>query len=188
MVPNLNQDKAEPLPDQATFDRTPARWLAFILNMIASVTLFALMVITCVDVFGRYVLNIPLTGSTELTEMALCVLVFSVFPVNAWRNEYIVVDMLDRFTSPIVHLLRTVLLNVIGAIALYFLGSRIMTLALRSLDYGERSEYLSIPLGWAMGFIALMCWLTVIVLLSFGLMSAYERYRHHVVSAGSLYR
>ena len=176
------------LPDQATFDRKPARWLALILNMIAAVTLMALMIITCVDVFGRYVLNIPLTGSTELTETALCVLVFSVFPVNAWRNEHIVVDMLDRFTSPIVHLVRTVLLNVIGAIALYFLGGRIMTLALRSLNYGEQSEYLAIPLGWAIGFIAVMCWLTALVLVSFGLMSAYERYRHHVVTVGILYR
>ena len=184
----MSQDKPQALPDQATFDRAPARWLALILNLIASVTLFALMVNTCIDVFGRYLLNMPLTGSTELTEMALCVLIFSVFPVNAWRNEHIVVDMLDRFTSPMVHLVRTVLLNVIGAIALYFLGGRIMILALRSLDYGERSEYLSIPLGWAIGFIAIMCWMTALVLLSFGVMSAYERYRHHVVTAGTLYR
>ena len=184
----MSQDTQRALPEQAAFDSKPARWLALILNLIAAVTLFALMVITCIDVFGRYLLNMPLTGSTELTEMALCVLIFSVFPVNAWRNEHIVVDMLDRFTPPIVHLVRTLLLNLVGAIALYFLGGRIMTLALRSLDYGERSEYLSIPLGWAIGFIAIMCWLTAMVLLSFGLMSAYQRYRHHVVSVGTLYR
>ncbi len=166
----------------------PAQWLAFFLNLIASVTLFSLMVITCVDVIGRYVFNAPLSGSIELTEMALGILVFAVFPVNAWRNEHIVVDMLDRFTPPIVHLLRTFVLNVIAAIALYFVGQRIITLANRSLSYGEESEYLAIPLGWTMNFIGAMCWLSAIVLLTLGILRAYQRYRHHDVTVGTLYR
>ena len=172
-----------PLPENR-----PARWLAFLLNLIASVTLFALMVITCVDVIGRYVFNTPLSGSIELTEMALGILVFSVFPVNAWRNEHIVVDMLDNFTPPIVHLARTMLLNIIAAIALYFLGRRIIVLGNRSLGYGEESEYLAIPLGWTMNFIGAMCWLTALVLLSLGIIRAIEHYRQHDVSAGTLYR
>jgi len=166
----------------------PAQWLAFFLNLIASVTLFLLMVITCVDVIGRYVFNAPLSGSIELTEMALGILVFAVFPVNAWRNEHIVVDMLDRFTPPIVHLLRTFVLNVIAAIALYFVGQRIITLANRSLSYGEESEYLAIPLGWTMNFIGAMCWLSAFVLLTLGILRAYQRYRHHDVTVGTLYR
>ena len=172
-----------PLPEKG-----PAKWLAFLLNLIASVTLFSLMVVTCVDVIGRYVFNAPLSGSIELTEMGLGILVFSVFPVNAWRNEHIVVDMLDKYTPPIVHLVRTMLLNVIAAIALYFLGQRIITLGNRSLSYGEESEYLAIPLGWTMNFIGAMCWLSAIVLLTLGLLKALERYRHHDVSVGTLYR
>jgi len=172
-----------PLPETG-----PAKWLAFFLNLIASVTLFSLMVITCVDVIGRYVFNAPLSGSIELTEMALGILVFSVFPVNAWRNEHIVVDMLDKFTPPIVHLLRTVLLNVVAAIALFFVGQRIIVLANRSLSYGEESEYLAIPLGWAMNFIGAMCWLSAFGLLTLGILSAYQRYRHHDVVVGTLYR
>lgn len=169
-------------------EKGPAKWLAFLLNLIASVTLFSLMIITCVDVFGRYVFNLPLSGSIELTEMALGILVFSVFPVNAWRNEHIVVDILDRFTPPIVHLIRTVLLNVVAAIALYFLGKRIITLGYRSLSYGEESEYLAIPLGWTMNFIGVMCWLSAGVLLTLGIVKAVERYRHHDVTVGTLFR
>lgn len=169
-------------------EKGPARWLAFLLNLIASVTLFSLMVITCIDVFGRYVFNQPMSGSIELTEMGLGILVFSVFPVNAWRNEHIVVDMLDSFTPPIVHLIRTLLLNVIAAIALYFLGQRIIILGNRSLGYGEESEYLAIPLGWTMNFIGAMCWLSAITLLTLGILRALEYHRHHDVSVGTLYR
>ena len=112
------------------------RWLALVLNLVAAVTLFLLMLITCIDVFGRYLFNSPLTGSTELTEMGLCILVFSAFPVISWRNEHIVVDMLDRYTPPAVHMVRTILLNIVAAIALYFLGRHIFKLGFRSLDYG----------------------------------------------------
>ncbi len=146
------------------------------------------MVITCIDVFGRYVFNSPLTGSVELTEMALGILVFSVFPINAWRNEHIVVDLLDRFTPPIVHLLRTAVLNVIAALALYFLGQRIIVLGNRSLEYGEVTEYLAIPLGWVINFIGVMCWLTAFSLLTLGILHAYQRYHHHKVQTGTLYR
>ena len=164
------------------------RWLALVLNLIASVTLFMLMIITCVDVFGRYLFNSPLTGSTELTEMGLCILVFAAFPVISWRNEQIVVDMLDRFTSPAVHMVRTILLNIIAAIALYFLGRHVFKLGFRSLGYGEVSEYLHIPLGWAINFIGAMCWLSAFVLVTLGVVRSIERYIHHKAPIGSLYR
>ena len=169
-------------------DRGPARWLALALNLLASVTLFALMIITCVDVVGRYVFSNPLTGSTELTEMALCILIFAAFPVISWRDEHIVVDMLDRSTPPFVHLVRTLVLNLVSAAALYFIGERIFTLGNRSLRNGEVSEYLSIPLGWTINFIAAMCWLSAIVLLTFGMSRALRRYFLHKAPEGTLYR
>ncbi len=172
-----------PLPEKG-----PARWLALLLNGVASVTLFLLMVITCVDVFGRYVFNHPLTGSTEMVEMSLAILVFAVLPVISWRNEHIVVDLLDSFTPPLVHMLRNILLNIVMAIALYFLGGRILTLGARSLDYGERSEYLGVPLGWTINFIGAMCWLTAVTLLMLGIHRAIKRYHQHKSPEASLYR
>lgn len=173
----------KPLPD-----RGPARWLALFLNMVSAVTLFGLMVITCLDVFGRYLFNHPLMGATELTEMGLAILLFSAFPVISWRNEQIVVDMLDRFTPPWLHLLRTLLLNLVGAIALYFLGKEVIKLGNRSLDYGEVSEFLAIPLGWTIDFIGVMCWLTSLALLTLGIHRALDRYRHHKTPDGTVYR
>ena len=169
-------------------DKGPARWLALVLNSIAAVTLFSLMIIVCVDVIGRYFFNRPLTGSTELIEMSMGVLVFSVFPVISWRNEHIVVDLLDHFTPPIVHLIRLFILNIVAAIALYFLGSRIFILGNRSLSYGEESEYLGIPLGWTINFIALMSWVAALTLITLGLYRALRRYQLHKSPEASLYR
>ncbi|SEB19258.1 hypothetical protein SAMN02745729_1443, partial [Marinobacterium iners DSM 11526] len=41
-------------------EKGPALWLAFFLEVVASVVLFILMALTCVDVVGRYVFNSPL--------------------------------------------------------------------------------------------------------------------------------
>ncbi len=163
--------------------------LAFILNLTSAFTLFALMLITCIDVIGRYVFNHPLTGSAELTEMGLGILIFSAFPVISWRNEHIVVDMLDRFTAPIVHMLRSIVLNIITSIALYFLGDRIITLGQRSLSYGEESEFLAIPLGWTINFIGSMCWLAAVTLLTLGIYRTIEGYRlHKAPEEGTIFR
>ncbi len=162
--------------------------LAFILNLTAASTLMGLMLVTCVDVFGRYLFNHPLVGTTELTEMGLCILIFAAFPVISWRDEHIVVDMLDKFTHPLVHLIRSMLINVVSAFALYFLGSRIIKLGNRSLDYGEVSEYLTIPLGWVINFIGIMCWLAALCLITLGVFLAIQHYRMHIPPEGSLYR
>ena len=137
----------------------------------------ALMLITCVDVFGRYLFNSPLSSSTELTEIGLGIVIFSVFPVVSWRNEHVVVDILDSFFSPKVHMIRTILINVLIAVALVFLAQRIWVLGHRSLEYGDITEYLAIPLGWSMIFMAIMSWITALAVITLGIYRAIVAYR-----------
>lgn len=155
----------------------PARWLAFVLNLVAGITLMALMIITCIDVFGRYVLNKPLTGSTELIELGLGVVVFVALPVISWRNENIVVDILDNHFSPWAHMFKNTVINLVSAGALYFLGERLMVLGARSLEYEEVSEFLHIPTGWSISFMGVMCWFTAAALLTLGIMHIRATYR-----------
>ena len=154
---------------QALSEKGPIKWLALFLNGLAAITLFALMLITCVDVVGRYVFNSPLVGSTELTEMAVGIVVFSAFPIISWRRENIVVDILDNYVSPRLDFIRTIIINCVSAIALYFIGQRIILLGKRSLGYGEVSEYLAIPTGWMINFIGIMCWVTAFLLVTVGI-------------------
>lgn len=146
----------------------PAAGLARLLNGISAVMLFILMCLTCVDVFGRYLFNSPLTGSTELTEIALAIIVFACMPVITWRDEHIVVDMLDGLFSPVARRIRSVFIHLLSAACLAFLGQRIWVLGDRSLGYGEVSEYLEIPTGYITLFIAIMCWFTAATVASYG--------------------
>jgi len=136
------------------------------------------MLVTCVDVFGRYLFNSPLTGSTELTEIAVGIVIFAVFPILSGRNDHIVVDILDHFFSPRIHMIRTVAINGLISIALIFLGKRIYDLGQRSLGFGEVTEYLAIPLGWMMIFMAVMCWATALSAITLGVYRTIAEYRN----------
>lgn len=164
-------------------EKGPIRWLVLFLQGLSAITLFALMLITCIDVSGRYLFNSPLTGSTELTEIAVGLVIFSVFPIITWRNDHVVVDLLDRFVPPHIHLIRTILFNLLIAVALVFLGYRIIVLGERSLSYEEVTEFLSIPTGWMMYFFGLSCWLTAFMATTLGVYRAFKAYRHNLMSA-----
>ncbi len=60
--------------------------------------LFAMMVLTCVDVVGRYFLSRPIFGAFEITEMLLAALIFAGLPLVTLRNEHVTVDVLDPIT------------------------------------------------------------------------------------------
>ncbi len=158
-------------------EKGPIRGLVLFLQGLSAFTLLALMMITVVDVVGRYVFNHPLTGSTELTEIAVGIVVFSVFPIITWRNEQVVVDILDGFVPPRLHFIRTVLFNLIISGSLLYLGQRIWVLGQRSLSYEEVTEYLGIPSGWMMLFIAISCWLTAAMTVSLGNYRAWRAWR-----------
>ena len=50
---------------------------------------------TCIDVVGRYFLNSPLDGATELTQLMMGLIVFAILPTVCYREEHVSVDLLD---------------------------------------------------------------------------------------------
>jgi len=159
------------------YEKGPVRWLMRVLNVLAASVLFGLVLITCVDVVGRYVFNHPLTGSTEMTEIALAIVVFSVFPIISWRGEHVVVDIFDRFVPPWLVFVRSLTINITVSVGLFFIGQRVILLGNRSLGYGEVTEYLSVPTGWVINFIGGLCWITAFFMLTLGCFRAWKAYQ-----------
>ncbi|SEB16650.1 TRAP transporter small permease, partial [Marinobacterium iners] len=123
-------------------EKGQALWLAFFLEVVASVVLFILMALTCVDVVGRYVFNSPLHGGTELTEIGLAVMVFAAMPVVTWRGGHIVVDLLDRFLGSVIVKVLALFAALVMSSSLYFLAWRIFELGERSIGRGVVTEFL----------------------------------------------
>ena len=132
---------------------------------LAGVTLFALMVMTFFDVILRSVANNPIESATELTRLAMAIIVFSCLPAVSWRNGHIVVDLFDRFFTPTMARIRDSLIDLVCGALLILPGKRVIELAERSRSYGDLTEYLRIPqfyIGWFIGISVLV---TALVLL-----------------------
>lgn len=134
--------------------------------LVASIALFALMVLTFCDVILRSAFNAPIEAATELTRIAIAVIVFSALPLLSARGQHISVDLLDPiFARFRLARWRDGIVNLACGVMLYFPASRVVDLAQRARSYGDQTEYLNIPtylIGW---FIAIMSFATALVLI-----------------------
>lgn len=142
-----------------------AKWLTFTLEVISSLFLMALMLLTCGDVIGRYVFNNSINGTTELTELALGIIIFCQIPVVTIASTHVVVDILDRLLPSIFLRLSGVVSHLIVAVGFYYLADRIWFMAERSLRRGVFTEFLQIPVAYFIQFISIMMYLSAAVLI-----------------------
>ena len=141
------------------------RWFGWLTDGLSAFVLFALMVMTCIDVFGREVLNAPLDGATELTQLMMGVIVFAVLPVVSLREEHVTVDLLDKWFPRRLAPPRQVILNLLASVTMAVVCWRVWVIGAFQVDYGDTTEFLRIPLGPVSYFIAIMSGITAIALL-----------------------
>lgn len=122
------------------------------LSDISALVLFALMIMTCVDVFGRYLFNSPLDGGTELTEFALAIIVFAAIPVVTLTGGNVVVELIDFKMSAAAGARAKRLLDLIWAVVFAGIAYGIWKLGARAIKRSEISEYLHIPVGYVLYF------------------------------------
>jgi len=139
--------------------------LAELPMLLAAATLFILMVLTFADVIMRSTFSAPIEAATELTRIAMAVIVFSALPVVSGRANHIVVDLLD----PVFHRLgieRVLegLVTLVCGVLLYWPAMRSFDLAARAKSYGDLTEYLAIPVFYITWFIAFMTLVTAIAM------------------------
>ena len=68
-----------------------------LLGWMVAVVLGFMMVLTVVDVTGRFVFNRPIPGSFEVMEFCLAIVVFSALPLVTWDRSHITVSLFDSF-------------------------------------------------------------------------------------------
>ena len=71
--------------------------LETVCGLLAAAALFAIMTLTFFDVGGRKLLSNSITGSLELTELLMVVVIFAALPLVSLRGEHVVFDSLDHY-------------------------------------------------------------------------------------------
>ncbi len=134
-----------------------------VLGIAASALLLMMMVLTFADVVARYLINHPIRGAFEITELALLVLIFAGLPLVSHADEHVTMDFIDRILPErLVHVwIRA--MHAICAAIMFFLAWQVWIKADRIASYADTTDVLRISLGPFVYFMALMIGLTGIV-------------------------
>jgi len=134
-----------------------------VLGVAASVLLFGMMVLTFFDVVGRYLLNRPIRGAFEVTELALLVLIFAGLPLVSHADEHVTMDFIDRMLPPAAVRAWIRLMHAVCAAIMFFLAWQVWIKAGRISSYGDTTDVLRIVIGPFVYFMAAMIGLTGLV-------------------------
>jgi TRAP-type C4-dicarboxylate transport system permease small subunit len=133
------------------------------LSITSAAVLFLMMAITAVDVAGRYILNMPLPGGFEITELLLAALIYCGLPLVSQRREHIVIDSFDHFMSRGVKRGLDMTAEVVCSASLFGLAWLVFRRAVRVLDYGDTTTVLKLPLAPVAYLMAAMLLATALI-------------------------
>jgi TRAP-type C4-dicarboxylate transport system permease small subunit len=121
------------------------------------------MVLTFADVVARYLLNRPIRGAFEITELALLVLIFAGLPLVSRADEHVTMDFIDRIVPARVARAWIRAVHGVCAALLFFLTWQIWIKAGRISAYGDTTDTLRILVGPFVYFMVAMIALTGLI-------------------------
>ncbi|MEC9011034.1 MAG: TRAP transporter small permease [SAR324 cluster bacterium] len=136
-----------------------ARWeLGFdkVLGFLAALVLMLLMIITFIDVLGRYLFSAPLPGAFELTEIMMAMLIFAGLPLVSRANQHVTVNLIVGILSPIILHFQRLITQAIMAVVLAVMAWRMWIKAEEMLEQGDETAYLLLPIAPVAFFMTLM--------------------------------
>lgn len=141
-----------------------------LLGVAASAILFAMMLLTTVDVVARYVFNRPLRGAFEVTELLLVVLIFAGLPLVSFAGEHAVMDFVDRVLGRRAQVALERVVQAVSAALMFLLTWLVWGKADRVWAYRDATDVLRVVYGPFVYFMAVMIGLT-------GLIHLYRAFR-----------
>ena len=115
------------------------------ISLLAGLVLLWIVIITCVDVVGRYFFNSPLYAGAEIIKVSMAGVIFFSLPYMFFKNEHIIVDLFPIFKRGYLGWILGLVFLAIGGYALWIIGDKTFSLAMRSLEDGDTYEYIIAP-------------------------------------------
>jgi TRAP-type C4-dicarboxylate transport system permease small subunit len=117
------------------------------LGVVLGALIFAMMVITFVDVGGRYLFNAPISGVYELTTLMLGAVVYLALPLTTLREEHVTISLLSSLFRGRGKRIQYAVLNVLSAAVIGAVAWRLWMQGEKLSGMGERLVILGLPLS-----------------------------------------
>jgi TRAP-type transport system small permease protein len=137
--------------------------LATLCGALAAGALFAIMVLTLVDVSGRKFASASIPGSLEVTELLLVVVIFAGLPLVSLQGEHVVFDSLDPLLPAWLRRLQQAVVDTACAGALGGIAWLMWAKAGQMAEYGDVTAQLKLALPPFVRLMAVLCGVTAMV-------------------------
>lgn len=126
------------------FDKA-TRGLSNILGAAGAGVLFALMLITGIDVIGRYVFQRPLTGAYELSELAMASVVLLGWAYTQAEKAHVDIDLVYKRLPSAVRRFLDILIPLFGLALFVFIAWQSINFINDSIGWHETTDMLDLP-------------------------------------------
>ncbi len=131
---------------------------------LVSIALFFMMALTFFDVIGRYLFKSPIIGALELTEFSMAIVIFLGLVLLTSQEGHVTVDLLDSFVPDKIKPVQKVAINLINLAVMAVISWKLWIKAQDAAEYGDRTEYLSMPLSPLIYFMSIMAGISGLIL------------------------
>jgi TRAP-type transport system small permease protein len=135
----------------------------FLCGLLAGLGLFAIMTLTFFDVLGRKFADRSITGSLEVTELLMVVVIFAALPLVSRRGEHVSFDSLDHYLPAWALHAQSIIVNILCAVVLLGLGWLMWRTGGQFLESGETTAQLKLLKAPFIYGMAVLCALTGLV-------------------------
>jgi TRAP-type transport system small permease protein len=122
-----------------------------------------MMLLTFCDVIGRKFVGSSITGVVEVSELLMLTLIFTGLPLCSMRSEHVIFDLLDKFLPRFLARFQNFLAHSICFVLLAGSTWLVFERAARTMEQGDITAQLLIPMGPFYYGTALMLAITALV-------------------------
>jgi len=144
-------------------DEALRRLLEWLCGSLAALALFAIMMLTLVDVTGRKAISQSVPGSLEMTELLMVVVIFAGLPLVSLAGEHVVFDSLDPWLSPLVRRVQGLFVDLCCVLGLLGVAWVMWTMAGQRAGDGETTAQLKLPIAPFVYGMSVLCAVTALV-------------------------
>lgn len=150
-------------PDKQGVVRSTLNKAMVALENFSSAIILIMMLLTFADVIGRYILNKPIFGASEMISALLALAIFSGLGVTNARDDHITVELFEdpirRLLSPFIY---EIIIQLFSVVAMTLIAVVLFEHAIESYQLNSLTVVLEMPLYYVTGFVSFLALLSVI--------------------------
>nr|WP_306308802.1 TRAP transporter small permease [Flavimaribacter sediminis] len=121
-----------------------------------------MMLLVGVDIVGRHIASMPVTGAIELTEFAMGIAIFAALPSVALRNAHIRADLLSGNLGRRGRRVLEIASEIVGTLLFAALAWRLWIEGITVAGYGTTAGVLRLPLAPLTFYASALCALSAL--------------------------